>query len=50
VIAPRLLHREPDPLALHFPSVLDGARGVKFIDAAMASFARNGAWVSCGWC
>jgi predicted dehydrogenase len=50
VIAARLLHREPDPLAMHFPTVLDGARGVKFIDAAMASSARNGAWVSCAWC
>ena len=45
VIAARLLHREPDPLALQFP-VLDGARGVKFIEAAMASSQRGGAWVS----
>ena len=46
VIAARLLHREPDPLALQFPTVLDGARGVKFIEAAMASSQRGGAWVS----
>ncbi len=49
VLAARLMGRQPDPLALHFPTVLDGARGVKFIDAAMASSARNGAWVSCAW-
>ncbi|MBN9509625.1 MAG: Gfo/Idh/MocA family oxidoreductase [Alphaproteobacteria bacterium] len=49
VLAARLMGRAPEPLALHFPTVLDGARGVKFIDAAMASAARNGAWVSCAW-
>jgi predicted dehydrogenase len=49
VLAARLMGRQPDPLALHFPTVLDGARGVKFIDAAMASSAQNGAWVSCAW-
>ena len=49
VLGARLMGRQPDPLALHFPTVLDGARGVKFIDAAMASSAQNGAWVSCAW-
>lgn len=49
VLAARLTGRPPERLALHFPTVLDGARGVKFIDAAMASAARNGAWVSCAW-
>lgn len=48
-IAARLMHREPDPLALQFPTVLDGARGVKFIDAAMASAARGGTWISAAW-
>jgi len=46
VIAARLMNRPPEPLALQFPTVVDGARGVKFIDAAMASSQRGGAWVS----
>jgi predicted dehydrogenase len=46
VIAARLMGREPDPLALQFPTVVDGAQGVRFIDAAMRSAERNGAWVS----
>ena len=49
VIAARLMDREPDPLALQFPTVLDGARGVKFIDAAMASSASGGAWMQTLW-
>ena len=28
VIGARLMNREPDPLALQFPTVLDSARGV----------------------
>ena len=35
-----------DPLALDFPTVLDGAKGMTFIDAAMAS-AASGRWTSC---
>jgi predicted dehydrogenase len=34
-----------DPLALDFPTVEDGARGMKMIDACVAS-ARSGAWTS----
>jgi predicted dehydrogenase len=44
VIAARLINRDPDPLALQFPTVVDGARGVKFIEAAMASSENGGAW------
>ena len=35
-----------DPLALDFPTVLDGAKGVKFVDATVES-SRTGAWVDC---
>ncbi len=35
-----------DPLALDFPTVLDGAKGMKFIEAAMES-AVSGRWTSC---
>ena len=35
-----------DPLALEFPTVLDGAKGMKFIEAAVES-SRTGAWVDC---
>ncbi len=44
-IAARLEHRDPDPLALAFPTVEDGVRGVKFIEAAVESSARGGVWV-----
>jgi predicted dehydrogenase len=37
----------PDPLALDFPTVEDGARGVAFIDAALASSRADGRWVDC---
>ena len=33
-----------DPLALDFPTVEDGVRGVKFVEAAVASHERGGAW------
>ncbi len=36
-----------DPLALDFPTVEDGARGVKFVEAAIASARANGAWTDC---
>src|SRR5262249_12077118 len=38
-------NRKPDPLALSVPSVEDGARGVKFILAALESSAQGGTWV-----
>jgi hypothetical protein len=36
--------RHPDPLALQVPTVEDGARGVRFLEAAVES-SRRGAWV-----
>jgi hypothetical protein len=35
---------KPDPLALDFPTVEDGARGVKFVEAAVASHRNGGSW------
>ncbi len=43
-IAARRTGTEPDPLALHFPDAWDGAIGVKFVEAAIASSAADGAW------
>lgn len=36
-----------DPLALHFPTSLDGLRGVQFVNAVIASSAAGGAWMPC---
>ena len=44
VITARSEGREPDPLATHFPTVVDGALGMKFITAAVESSSRDGAW------
>ena len=44
-ITARLEGRDPDPLACQVPTVEDGARGVKFIEAAVTSSQQNGAWV-----
>lgn len=44
-IRARRTGRAPDARALLVPTVEDGARGVKFIAAAVHSHARNGAWV-----
>jgi predicted dehydrogenase len=43
-IAARRVGAEPNPLALHFPNATDGAKGLSFVDAAMASSAAGGAW------
>jgi predicted dehydrogenase len=43
-IAARRAGRQPDRLALEFPNERDGAIGVKFVDAAVASSKANGAW------
>jgi hypothetical protein len=32
---------------LRYPTVADGARGVKFVEAAIASAAHGGAWTDC---
>ena len=45
VISARLQGRKPDPMATHCPTVEDGARGIKFIIAAIESSAKGGAWV-----
>jgi predicted dehydrogenase len=37
---------KPDPLALLAPGIADGVRGVRFIEAAVASHANNGAWTA----
>jgi predicted dehydrogenase len=34
----------PDPLALHFPDVVDGAIGIGFVRSVIASSAAGGAW------
>ena len=44
-IRARRAKRAPDSGALLVPTVADGARGVKFIAAAVESHAKNGAWV-----
>ena len=44
-IRARRAKRAPDPRSLLVPTVEDGARGVKFIAAAVESSAQNGAWV-----
>ena len=46
VIAARRSGQSPDPLALQFPNEVDGALGVKFVEAAVASSAAGGAWTS----
>lgn len=45
-IAARLSGKAPYPLALDFPTVEDGARGMRFIEAALES-SNGGAWVDC---
>ena len=47
VIAARRSGGVPDPLALHFPTVADGARGLAFVEAALASSDAGGGWVDC---
>ena len=44
-ITARLEGREADSGALNFPAVLDGVRGVRFIEAAVNSSAQGGVWV-----
>ena len=44
-IAARRAGQAADPLALYFPTSLDGLRGVKFVAAVIASSAGNGQWV-----
>ncbi len=46
VIAARRAGVEPDPLACWFPNERDGAIGVRFVEAAVASSQADGAWTS----
>lgn len=46
-IAARRTGTEPDPLALHFPNAVDGAIGVHFVEAAIASSSSGGRWTPC---
>ena len=45
-IAARRSGQDPDPLALHFPNVLDGVIGLRFLEAAIESSQADGAWTS----
>lgn len=45
-IIARRTGRPPDPLARDMPGVMDGAKGLRFIEACVES-ARTGAWVDC---
>jgi predicted dehydrogenase len=47
-IAARRDGRELPPDLLAFPTVVDGARGVRFIEAAVESSRQGGVWVDCG--
>jgi predicted dehydrogenase len=47
-IAARRSGIEPDALALHFPNAVDGAMGLGFVEAAIASSAAGGAWIKVG--
>ena len=46
-IAARISDQAADPLSLDFPTIDDGVRGMKFVEAALQSRDRNGAWVDC---
>ncbi len=46
-IAARLSGTAADPLALEFPTVEDGARGTRFVAAALESRDADGRWVDC---
>ena len=46
-IAARRTGRQANPLALHFPTSLDGLLGVRFIYKVLESSNANGKWVAC---
>ncbi len=46
-IAAKITGTDADPLALDFPTVEDGARGMRFLQAALESSNGNGGWVDC---
>ncbi len=45
-IAARRAGGVADPLALDFPNEIDGLRGVRFVDAAVASSSTGGGWIT----
>ena len=45
VVQARIDGVEPDPTYLDFPTVEDGVRGMKFIDAVVESGEQNAAWI-----
>jgi predicted dehydrogenase len=45
-IRAKVAGREPSPLELDFPTVYDGARGVKFIEKVVASSQSNQKWLA----
>ncbi len=45
-IAARRADVTPDPLAMHFPTHVDGAIGVAFVEATIASSRNDGAWTT----
>jgi len=46
-IAAHISGTEADPLALDFPTVEDGARGMRFVEAALESSNDGGRWADC---
>jgi predicted dehydrogenase len=46
-IAARRSGQEADPLALYFPTSLDGLLGVRFVHSVIQSSEANGAWTAC---
>ena len=48
VVQARLDGRQPDPVNLDFPTVDDGVRGMRFIDAVIESGENNAAWTKIG--
>jgi predicted dehydrogenase len=44
VIAARRSGTTPDPLALYFPNAMDGAIGLRFVEAVISSSRDGGAW------
>jgi hypothetical protein len=46
VLLAKLSGKTPDQLSLDFPTLEDGAHGVKFIEACVESTDNNGCWVN----
>ena len=49
VVQARLDGKKADPVYNDFPTVEDGVRGMKFIDAVIASGEKNAAWTKIDW-